>query len=350
MRYLILSSVIVAVLTLLSAQPTYTINGQVQDNTGKPACGGVRVCALAKEFEPNKPYVAIPCALSDAQGKFVITVDKASKYRIFYDDAANGRWSTHLSFFRQPSISIPEVMLDEDNVHASITISMLPKNGLLVGKSVDSQTGLPIESVEFILCHTANPKICWRTSAKGSGGNFTVPAPHVPFTLRVKATGFEDWIGPNGEPKETPITVTSETKFELSVFLKRTEASAGTAISESEKLMGVNLTAPVQLSPANDTVFDHYPRVTTLEWSPVEGAASYTVEVDFCDGRIRKKPGCVNPQPLRITSNPPTSGIVSPGYEFQFVGAQAGRWRVWALDKEGREGFKSPWRGFVYLR
>ena len=32
-----------------------------------------------------------------------------------------------------------------------------------------------------------------------------------------------------------------------------------------------------------------------------------------------------------------------------FVGAQPGRWRVWAVDKEGREGFKSPWRLFVYL-
>jgi len=34
--------------------------------------------------------------------------------------------------------------------------------------------------------------------------------------------------------------------------------------------------------------------------------------------------------------------------EFSFVGAQPGRWRVWAVDKEGREGFKSPWRRYVY--
>lgn len=349
MLYLILSSVIGAVLTLLAAQPTYIIDGQVQDNAGKPACG-VRVCALADDFDPTKPHVVIPCALSDSQGKFAITVNKASKYILVYDDTANGRWSTYLSFFRQPSAPMPEVMLSNDNVRASITISMLPKNGLLVGKSVDTRTGLPVESVEFILCHAANPEICWRINAKNSGGNFTVPAPHVPFTLKIKAIGFDDWLGPNGEPRETPITVAPETKAELSVFLTRTDAAAAKSISETEKLTGVNLAAPDQLSPAKDTVFDRYPRVTKLKWSPVEGAVSYSVEVDYCAGGMRKKPVCVNPQPLKLTNNPPTSGILSTTYEFEFVGAQPGRWRVWALDKEGREGFKSPWRSFVYLR
>ena len=349
MLYLILSSVIVAVLTLLSAQPAYVINGQVQDNTGKSACG-VRVCAIAEDFDPTKPNVPVPCALSDSQGKFVITVNKAGKYKLFYDDSANRRWSPYLSFFRQPTAPLPEVVLSDDNVHASITISMLPKNGLLVGKSVDSQTGLPVESVEFILCHAANSDICWRTSAKHSDGSFTVPAPHVPFTLRIQATGFDDWLGPNGEQKETPITVAPETKAELSVFLNRTEAAAKRSISETEKLTGVNLSAPDQLSPEDKTVFDHYPRVTKLKWSPVEGAVSYSVEVDYCALGMRKKPICVNPHPLKITTNPPTSGIVSTTYDFEFVGAQPGRWRVWAIDKEGREGFKSPWRAFVYLQ
>src|SRR5918996_418540 len=141
MLYLILSSVIAAVLTLI-AQPGYIIDGLVQDNNGKPACG-VRVCALAQDFDPNIPNVFIPCALSDQQGKFSIVVEKASKYKLTYDDSANGRLSTYRSFFRQPSAPIPEVIVGDDNVRASITISMLPKNGLLVGKSVDSQTGLP---------------------------------------------------------------------------------------------------------------------------------------------------------------------------------------------------------------
>jgi hypothetical protein len=90
MRYLVLSSVILAVLSLLTAPPTYTISGQVQDNTGK-AASGVRVCAIAEDFDANKPNVPIPCAFSDPQGKFAITVDKASKYQLIYDDSPNGR-------------------------------------------------------------------------------------------------------------------------------------------------------------------------------------------------------------------------------------------------------------------
>lgn len=344
---LIASSLILAALTLPPIQSAYLVTGQVEDDAGK-AVRGVRVCAYAADFDPNKPNMIIPCSFSDARGRFAIAVHKGSKYKLFYDCAAKGYVSPYLPFFRQPSASIPEVVLDGANVRASVTISMLPKNGLLAGNSVDAKTGLPIESMEFILCHDADPEICWRISAKNSDGNFKIPAPHVPFTVRIKADGFDDWIGPNGADKALPISVAPETKAELTVFLKRSEASAGKAISEAEKQVGVHLPAPVQLSPVDDTVFYHYPRLTKLEWSPVEGAVSYSVEVDCCDGDAKNRAGCVNPQPLKLTSNPPASGIANAAYEFNFIGAQPGRWRVWAVDKEGREGFKSSWRRFLY--
>jgi len=341
--------VAVAVLSLLPAHATYVIDGQVQDSTGKPACG-VRVCALAEDFDASKPNVPIPCSFSDPEGKFAITVDKPSRYKLVYDDSAHGHYATFQPFFRPPAATLPEVVVGENNVQASIILSMLPKNGLLVGKSVDTKTGLPVESVEFLMCHAANPEICWRTDAKLADGTFSVPTPHVPFTLRIKAAGFDDWIGPNGEAKETPINVAPETKAELSVFLKRAEAAEGKSISDTEKVAGVNLAAPNQLFPGSRTTFDHYPRRTTLQWSLVEGAASYSVEVDYCEGGRRDKTICVNPQRLKMTNNPPTSGIVGNSYEFSFVGAQPGRWRVWAVDKDGREGFKSEWRIFIYLR
>lgn len=346
---LIASSLILVALTLIPAQSTHIINGQVQDSAGKAACG-VRVCAYAADFDPNKPNVVIPCALSDASGRFGIGVNKASKYRLFYDDSSHGHWSPYLPFFRQPSVPLPEVLLDETHPQASVTISMLPKNGLLVGKSIDAKTGLPVESVDFILCHAASSGICWRISARSADGRFRIPAPHVPLTLRIKANGFDDWLGPNGGDRETSFSVAPETSEELTVFLKRSEASAGKSISESEKQVGVNLPAPVQMSPAADAVFDYYPRRTKLAWSPVEGAVSYSVEVDYCAGGMRNRAACVNPQPLAVTSNPPTSDIVNTTYEFEFVGAQPGRWRVWAVDREGREGFKSPWRRFAYLQ
>ena len=98
--------------------------------------------------------------------------------------------------------------------------------------------------------------------------------------------------------------------------------------------------------------FDYYPRHTRLEWAPVEGAASYSVGVDFCNGRRGDAQGCTDPQPLSglMKLNPKTSGIEGTAYEFDFIGAQPGLWHVWAVDAQGREGFKSPRRLFTYLR
>jgi hypothetical protein len=343
------SSLIAVVLTLVTPQQaTYFIGGQVQDNAGKAVCG-VRVCALAAGFDPKKPNVFIPCAVSDERGQFTIAVNKTSTYKLVYDASAQGFQSTYLPFFRHPSVPLPEVVVDNEQVRTPITITLLPKNGLLTGKAVDAKTGLPVDTMEFMLCHATYPLICRTVNSKGSSGYFKIATPQVPFTFRIKAPGFDDWLGLNGD-KDTPISVAPETKAQFSVFLKRSEATGEKALNESEKQVGVNLSAPVQLSPANNVVFDRYPRTTKIEWSPVEGAVSYSVEVDYCDGAYINRSKCVNPQPNVITTNPPTSGIVTTTYEFDFVGAQPGRWRVWAVDKYGREGFKSPWRRFIYLQ
>src|SRR5687768_12387957 len=46
------------------------------------------------------------------------------------------------------------------------------------------------------------------------------------------------------------------------------------------------LAAPTQLSPANGSVFNEYPRRTVATWTEVPDAASYTIEVDHlnCGG------------------------------------------------------------------
>jgi hypothetical protein len=40
----------------------------------------------------------------------------------------------------------------------------------------------------------------------------------------------------------------------------------------------------------------------------------------------------------------------STEYFFNWVGAQPGRWRVWAIDASGREGPRTGWWVFVYTR
>ncbi len=100
------------------------------------------------------------------------------------------------------------------------------------------------------------------------------------------------------------------------------------------EVIEAGLTAPVQVSPLDGTVFSHYPRETTLVWEPVTGADSYTVEVEFQSGTTWHT--------WRLTSD-----ITATTYMFNFVGAQPGRWRVWAV-ADGEEGPKSGWWEFRY--
>lgn len=339
-----------AALALSAGPPGYFIKGQVSDEKGAPACN-VRVCAFVEGFDPKVPNAPIPCALSDPAGQFAFRVPGPGKYTLYYSNAG-GHESPYVPFFRSPSAQAPEVSIDEATATATVNLSLLPKNGLLVGRGLDASTGLPVDNLEFVLCHADAPDVCWRKNARSAEGEFRIPAAHVPFTVRVRAEGFEDWLGPEGGERAEPFSVEPDTRRELFVRLKRSSASEGRALGESEKQAGVNLPAPAQTAPADGAVFDSYPRHTRLEWAPVEGAVSYSIEVDFCDGGRRGARGCADPQPLSnfMKFNPKTAGIKDTSYEFDFIGAQPGRWRVWASDAQGREGFKSPWRLFTYLR
>lgn len=105
------------------------------------------------------------------------------------------------------------------------------------------------------------------------------------------------------------------------------------------------LTAPTQVSPPNGSVFGHFPRTTTLNWSPVNGAASYTVEVD-CYQCCQANKWCTDVgQTWKVVPN-----ITSTSYTFDFVGAQPGRWRVWAVGSGGAQGPKTGWWEFRYTR
>jgi hypothetical protein len=79
----------------------------------------------------------------------------------------------------------------------------------------------------------------------------------------------------------------------------------------------------------------------------VSGAASYTVELEVCEAGDTDGTECKG-HLLQIRGNPPLSGIDGTSYEFLFIGAQPGQWRVWAVDAKGQVGLKSQWFKFIY--
>ncbi len=107
----------------------------------------------------------------------------------------------------------------------------------------------------------------------------------------------------------------------------------------------VTLSAPRQISPGNGKSFDVYPRTTELRWARVGGAASYTVEID-CLHCCQSGRWCSDvSKPWKLAAD-----LSSTRYRFNFVGAQPGRWRVWAVDRQGNAGRKSSWWEFKYTR
>ena len=91
----------------------------------------------------------------------------------------------------------------------------------------------------------------------------------------------------------------------------------------------------ILVSPANNTVFYHYPRNTTLAWKLVAGADSYLVEIQYySDG----------------WHNWYNETVSSALYTFSFIGDQPERWRVTALDGTGawNDSTLSNWWTFDY--
>jgi hypothetical protein len=112
------------------------------------------------------------------------------------------------------------------------------------------------------------------------------------------------------------------------------------------------LPAPKLLTPDEGAVMSHYPRKTTLNWEPVIGAVAYTVEIQYpgpIDSGVAEWndlteffshfPGANYVPPVRISTT---------SFSFNWIGANLGRWRVWAIDSSGKEGIKSQWRRFRF--
>jgi hypothetical protein len=113
-------------------------------------------------------------------------------------------------------------------------------------------------------------------------------------------------------------------------------------LDETRAKLNALQTPVVKVSPPNGTVFNNYPRATELVWLEVASAKSYNLEHTFL------QPGqhCAGYAGRGVQ----VTGITDARYKFDFVGAQPGCWRVWAVFPDGQEGPKADWWEFVYTR
>jgi hypothetical protein len=340
---------------LAQSPSPYTITGDSHDDAGHPFPDAT-VCAIPTDGTVVRVRDKI-CTESDGRGQFAINLTQPGKYQVLGEKMSEGYMPAYIPFYRDPNIPIPEVIVGDENRSVSLSLALGAKSGLITGKVIDEASDTAVQDfvVWVFQARTANAHT--HQVVKGShSGRFRIFAPPVPFKLRVVAEGYEDWVMGGGVlvsaagARKAPGSLLVRTgTADFAVYLKKkNEASLEPTRAGDEK----RLPAPVQLSPLDNEVFDYFPRNTKLSWNPVAEAVSYGVEVESCwnllpaaRSRLPDDRECINPSPYdeKFALNDTT-------YEFFFKGAQPGRWRVWAIDKDHRPGFKSAWRRFVYLK
>jgi len=100
------------------------------------------------------------------------------------------------------------------------------------------------------------------------------------------------------------------------------------------------VSTPEMVSPDNNKEFNYYPREVTFVWSSVSAAdtVTYNIEVQWYGGDSWETY-------LRVES------LSSPTYTMDnFVGANPGRWRVWATSSSAGDSSKTDWRYFRFLQ
>jgi|GEM_PF-1013281 len=336
----------------------YTVSGDLRDEKGQPFVG-VIVCAIPVA----DPIVRVRdriCTVTDGQGKFVINLTQAGKYQVVADKLSSGYMPAYEPFYRDPHTPIPEVVVGNDNPNPSVSPAFGPKSGLITGKVIDEAADTPIQDFVVWVWHSRDPNTRYHEVVKGtnSPGRFKLFAPPVPFRLRIVSEGYEDWVmgggvlESKGEGKRKgpgALMIPPGSTADFAVYMKRKNPAPIDAPKSGDEK---RLPAPTQISRADGAVIDSYPRITKLDWDPVAGAVSYGFEVEACwSPSLSTRAGipddgeCINPSPFFEKFR-----LASTTIEFPFRGAQPGRWRVWAIDKDQRQGFKSPWRRFVHLQ
>lgn len=112
------------------------------------------------------------------------------------------------------------------------------------------------------------------------------------------------------------------------------------------------LAAPIPEHPTCGNVIKTPPDTEFLimNWAPIDGASTYTVEVDcFGCGQYPNSWYSLSGNPWHIKPGLGRRTLGNPIYSSKIhvmlreAGGTSIRWRVWAVDSEGRKGHRSNW-------
>ena len=195
---------------------TNQISGQVVDAEGNPV-RGASVCANSV----NPPGIG-HCAPSRKGGQFTIHMLKAgleyivfaAKYEDYYPFPTSGFYDAH------PESRV-KVKLEERYPPKDIVVRMGPKAARLMGTVLNAETNEVLKQFRILACREDRPDNCIAAGAADKSARFNFLVPAATFTIKISASGFEDWYGSEGpRDRATAMSVAPETTMELNVFLR----------------------------------------------------------------------------------------------------------------------------------
>jgi len=319
---------------IISAQPAqnrpFSINGVVLDDKNNPV-PGASVRAMPEAFSYSDGVW--PLAKTGEDGRFVIGVPRATKYTMTYEKPDTGFPSTYNRFY-YPNDEFRPVVIVPDGQKAPTVILRFPAPfGRIGGVRVISEARL--SDAQIKLCRIETPKYCF--TVRTYEARFRAPLYGIDdaFSVYVTSAEAEDefFMVPEGiKPGD----------------VKRLSFRLESTLSDKPYDFPEKLPAPDIVFPLEGAQLAGYPRLTRLQWSPVAGAAGYVVDIEVCQGAATSERVCSLGVPLQHYTMDPTSGIIKTSYQFNFVGNQPGRWRIWALGPSGSPGRRSAWMTFYY--
>ncbi len=329
---LIIATVVVAftAVSQRAQDQPFSLSGKVVDKSGKPIAD-----ARVQVFLANYRWAGIrnPVAKTDDSGNFALAIPRVGTYTIIADKVVAGFPSTYQLFYNPEKGLRPLIIVSEESPTPVVTVLLPEHHAAISGAIVKAGTNKPVTSALIKLCRMEAPQYCFTHLNRSVDGKFLLAAIDGPFSVDITADGYNDWF------MSFPKGLTAGAVRQLEVALGE---NASIPAAKFDRLP-----APEIVFPLNDAELYGFPRITRIQWSPVPGAASYSIDIELCEG-LRKEKGCFGSVPLQMPTYEPTAGIKDTHYEFEFIGQQPGRYRVWAVDSDGRPGKKTKWLVFYY--
>jgi Carboxypeptidase regulatory-like domain len=168
-----------------------------------------------------------PHAVTDSKGNFTISGLNAGTYFLGAEKESEGYASNRDSFTSAGLAEVSQIVLLENQVVNGVILRFGPKAARLTGRIIDANTKKPVEDADIILRRADNPKHFYSTGPNDPRvwNRFAVLVPPKPFTIEVKAAGYEDWVySKDGTSRKADaLQLISGTQMDLTIALRRSK-------------------------------------------------------------------------------------------------------------------------------